>query len=94
MKKQIDRCIDKVEAIMEEFPATRDCDKKLYMAYLWKYGSVPLSDEFKEAYYNKSVPVPESVSRARRHIQKTRLQGNRRVHRKEAAEEVREYFRN
>jgi len=85
---------DKVDRLLEKYPQTRDCDKTLYMAFLWTYTNMREFDgdfaSFAKRVTWSDVPCPESISRARRLIQASgRYQGERRKERLESETEVR-----
>lgn len=65
------RLEDKVRAVLEDIPRTRDDDRELTMA-VWRifYGVNPWSP-VAEVMANKTLPSQESIGRVRRMVQAT-----------------------
>lgn len=87
---------DKVKAILEERPETRDDDMKLYAIFIYKVLNIP-NVGFYNALYNHEkygLPSYESITRVRRKIQELEpsLCGKKRKRRLELEEEYRQAY--
>jgi len=88
---------DRVKDILEKYPACRDSDKKLWLAYnclynnlqgiQWNYAS------FRDWILSETTPVFESLSRARRKVQENfpHLVGTNKVIRNMEQESVKQW---
>lgn len=88
---------DKVKAILEARPETRDDDMKLYAIFVHKTVGLDAKELFYDVMYKHNeynLPSYESVTRARRKVQETEpsLQGTKRKRRMELEEECRQYY--
>lgn len=70
--KQFKTTKEKVKAILDRFPKTKDCDTVLVFMYKRLFFMKPLRDisaqEIYEATINKSLPNDDTITRARRQI--------------------------
>jgi hypothetical protein len=90
----------KVHQILQKYPATRDSDKLLWLAYNSLYNNLKSViksgeyDQFKQWILSPDTPIFESLSRARRKIQEQHpeLEGDKAT-RMETETEVREMMR-
>lgn len=87
-----------VDHILREYPASRDDDRLLLMAYMHYFGD--LTDEEREAFKVlspalKMMPSIESLTRLRRKLQESNvyLRGVNYKPRKDREKQVREFYR-
>lgn len=95
MIKHIKTTKHRVYKLLEDYPTLRDCDKKLWLAYMNTYHG--LRDHcdymsFKKMLLDPKTPTMESVRRVRQKIQENgEFVGERRQQRMEEAKEVKQW---
>ena len=100
MVKDLVRVKDRVEVILDEFPATRDCDKLLWLAYMSIYHDLKREIghvayiKLKGLIMDKNTATMESVRRVRQKFQEGgKYVGEKRKYRMDESERVREWAR-
>jgi len=100
MVKDLLKISGKVEQILLEVPATRDCDKKLFLHYIARNTSIKFilgEDGWKKFclyFMRNEIPKLESITRVRRKFQEQGLYvGKKRMERMIEAEAVKEWSR-
>jgi len=98
--QQLDNTKSKVKYLLKEYPALRDCDKKLWIAYLGMFHDLPgkLGEEAYDAFcrlmLEESVPNMESIRRVRQKFQEEgHYLGAKRKARMEEAKKVNDWSR-
>lgn len=96
--QQLDNIKTRVGYLLKEYPALRDCDKKLWIAYLNMFHDLPskVGEEAYEAFcklmFDEKVPIMESVRRVRQKFQENdQYVGMKRKARMAASKEVKEW---
>lgn len=99
MINDLKKAKDKVEVLLNKYPPTRDCDKKLWLAYLFEYhnlqGLIGKDNYIKlrNLILNSDTVTMESVTRCRRKFQEQGLYvGTKRNEKLKEQEFVRDFF--
>lgn len=102
MIRDLTKVKNKVALILEEYEASRDCDKKLWLAYLVKFhglreflrNSNDSYKAFSQLILDDDTPTMESIRRVRQKYQEEgKFLGTKRMKKLEEAERVREWAR-
>lgn len=101
MLQDLVHCKDRVEYLLQNDPTTRDCDKKLWLLYLFTFHDLRSIDNVTmpskrvtEILLAKDTPTAESIRRIRQKFQESGMYvGTKRKKKIEESEKVKDWSR-
>jgi len=101
MLENLIKCKDRVEYLLSTQPETRDCDKTLWLMYLFTFHNLKSIDHtstpslrLTEVLLASETPTPESIRRIRQKYQESGLYvGTKRKQKLEESDKVRQWAR-
>ena len=101
MLENLIKCKDRVEYLLSTQPETRDCDKTLWLMYLFTFHNLKSIDRasipslrLTEVLLASETPTPESIRRIRQKYQESGLYvGTKRKQKLEESDKVRQWAR-